>query len=358
MQGGNTIQEIGMPADKVGELGLRMLSVLSFIFSAHFQHESVLNSMLGLLSYDYDYVAPYILKAFTHLGKYRPLVDSFPVILAHLLPICKEMALNGTPKQAKHALRCLFVNIGCADGVRAAATAIISPASVPPASAAMKDDEAIVVCSIPNKSTVQALTLRMFGQLVDSLKHMNPAQPNYRTSIVLLGHIAYNLPDRYQVAIKNIVSRKIVRELLVGESLAAAEAAAAVADDEDEAADADTRTWCSEDELPETTRCKVEGMKTMARWLMGLKQDINSAAKTFRMLNAFMERGGNLMDTGHLTMAETSWLRLSAGTAMLKICEQKGVGDQYCAEQLYALSQLMVSCGRMGVSVELSGGDA
>lgn len=27
--------------------------------------------------------------------------------------------------------------------------------------------------------------------------------------------------------------------------------------------------WCSEEELPEETRCKIEGLKTMARWLLG-----------------------------------------------------------------------------------------
>ena len=40
--------------------------------------------------------------------------------------------------------------------------------------------------------------------------------------------------------------------------------------------------------------------------------------------------------------AECSWLRLAAGCAMLKICEQKGVGDVYTVEQFYNLSQLVV----------------
>lgn len=34
-------------------------------------------------------------------------------------------------------------------------------------------------------------------------------------------------------------------------------------------------------------------------------------------------------------------LRLAAGSAMLKICEQKGVGDQFTSEQFYNLSGLM-----------------
>lgn len=35
-------------------------------------------------------------------------------------------------------------------------------------------------------------------------------------------------------------------------------------------------------------------------------------------------------------------LRLAAGAAMLKICEQKGVGDQFTAEQFFNLSHLMI----------------
>lgn len=100
--------------------------------------------------------------------------------------------------------------------------------------------------------------------------------------------------------------------------------------------------WCREDQLPEETRCRLEGLKCMARWLLGLKTDVLSAQKTFRMLNAFMVNKGDLLSQGRLSRAEMSWLRLQAGCSMLKICEQKGVGDQFTAEQFYNLSQLMV----------------
>lgn len=93
--------------------------------------------------------------------------------------------------------------------------------------------------------------------------------------------------------------------------------------------------------MPEETRCKVEGLKAMARWLLGLKQDTASAQKTFRMLNAFIVHKGDLLQSGRLSKAEMSWLRLTAGCAMLKVCEQKGVGDQYTPEQYYNLSQLI-----------------
>lgn len=53
--------------------------------------------------------------------------------------------------------------------------------------------------------------------------------------------------------------------------------------------------WCPEEDLPEETRCKLEGLKCMARWLLGLKRDELSAQKTFRMLNAFIVHKGDLL---------------------------------------------------------------
>jgi sister-chromatid-cohesion protein PDS5 len=82
-------------------------------------------------------------------------------------------------------------------------------------------------------------------------------------------------------------------------------------------------------------------LQMMARWLLGLKTDEVAAQKTFRMLNAIIENKGDLLEEGRPNPAERAWLRLGAGAAMLKICEQKGVGDQFTAEQYYNLARLM-----------------
>lgn len=292
MRGGSTIDEVGLPAETAGQRGLKMLSVLSYVFSAHFQHNSILRHMVALLSFDEEYVAPFILQSFTYIGRFRPLHESHQDIVDELAPICKELAVNGTPKQAKNAIRCLYVNIN------------------------VQDERPIPV----------------FSEILECFKTtMMPDHPSYRTAIVSLGHIAYNLPQQYLIQIKNIISRKIVKELLVKDSAAT------------DKVQVSTESWCTEDKLPEETRCKVEGLKAMARWLLGLKDDIPSAQKTFRMLHAFIKQKGDLLETKTIAASEMAWLRLSAGTAMLKICEQKGVGDQFTAEQFYMMSQLMVS---------------
>ncbi|XP_018561766.1 sister chromatid cohesion protein PDS5 homolog B [Anoplophora glabripennis] len=286
LRGGNTIEEVGLHPATAGDRGLKLLVMLSVVFPCHFHYADVLEQLMGLLRLEDENVAPLVLSVFTFLGKYRCLYEQFPDLMDSMAPICKELAQTGTPKQAKGAIHCIFKNM-------------------------------------PYEN--------IFPGILESLKNnLTPESPHYRTAIVTLGHIAFNVPERYKVQIKNIVSRKIVKELLVKEAR------------EGESEIKDSEPWCSEEELPEETRCKVEGLKAMARWLLGLKQDTASAQKTFRMLNAFILHKGDLLQSGRLSKAEMSWLRLAAGCAMLKVCEQKGVGDQYTAEQFYNLSQLMV----------------
>lgn len=316
MNGGTCIDEVSLPPESAGERGLKLLSVLAYVFSAHFQHTSILRHLIGLLNFEEEFVAPYVLKTLTYLGRYKPLLDCHENVLIELAPICKELALNGTPKQAKHAIRCMYVN------------------SQPVTDNGKSTPE--VEGDMPASSEPTA-PYDIFSEIVEAFKvTLDPSNDNYRTAIVCLGHIAYNMPERFNVTIKNIISRKVVKELLVK-------------DLPTDKSSCPTTPWCDEESLPEQTRCKVEALKTMARWLLGLKQDVLSAQKTFRMLNAFIKQKGDLLEQNNLLPAEMSWLRLSAGKAMLKICEQKGVGDQFSAEQFYILSQLMVSATHISI---------
>ncbi|XP_013182149.1 PREDICTED: sister chromatid cohesion protein PDS5 homolog B [Papilio xuthus] len=279
-------EECGIELKKAAERGLKLLVMLSFVFPAHFLHEDILRRLTSMLEMDDETVAPHILAALTFLGKYRPLIEACPSLFPKLIDLCKAYAEVGTPKQAKNAVRCLYVNVPEQRG-------------------------------------------QIFTEMLETLRGtLSPHSEHYRTAIVTLGHLAHNLPDAFPVHIKNIVSRKIVKELLVREGGGGS--------------GAPQGEWCAEEELPEETRCKLEGLKCMARWLLGLKRDELSAQKTFRMLNAFIVHKGDLLQQNQLSKAEMAHLRLAAGAAMLKICEQKGVGDQYTAEQFYNLSHLMI----------------
>ncbi|XP_037070380.1 sister chromatid cohesion protein PDS5 homolog A-A-like [Pollicipes pollicipes] len=271
------------PGAAVGR-GLRLLFVMSYVQAAQFLHADILAVLLEMLQTNDDVVTPKVLGVLHFVGKYRPLAAEFPELADALVPVCQQLATTGTPKQAKHAIRCLYVNV------------------------------------TDNQEGV-------FTEILERLKaQLELGHEHYRTSIVSLGHIALYLSGKFPIQIKNIVSRKIVKDLLMKDLTDSGEL-----DDE----------WCEEDALPEGIRCKIEGMKLMARWLIGLKDDVISAQKTFRMLVAFIIHRGDLLEEGRVNKPEAAWLRYAAGAAMLKICEQKGVGDQFTADQFYSLSLLM-----------------
>lgn len=302
------LDNLKLKPDDTSSKGLNLLTVLIYLFPAHFLHETVLRPMMTLLNFDLSFVAASIFKAFTHLGRFKPLIDSHPEVLEDLAPICKDFAIEGTPKQAKHAIRCLFVNSQSA--------------------ALEKDDD--VEEESPQSKIKKQIDL-IFQEIVDATnQNLQSTSKHYRTAIVSFGHIAYNLPERFNIPLKNIVSRKIVKDLLIGD----------LPESRDQKPHGD---WCDEEELPEEIRCRVEGLKAIARWLVGMKDNVMAAQKTFRMLCAFISKTGDILDKGQLSEAEKAWLRVSAGNAMLKICEQKGVGDEYNAEQFLTLSTLMVS---------------
>ena len=162
----------------------------------------------------------------------------------------------------------------------------------------------------------------VFSRFLEVIKEKLNGDRNkyFLTAIVALGHVAFHLPDKFPVQLKNLVSRKIVKQLLLMDVTAAR---------------GGEETWCNFEDLCLETQSKVEGIKMMARWLLGLKTDEVAAQKTLRMLNSVIEYGGDLLENGWPNPAERAWLRLAAGCAMIKVFELKGLCDQFSTEQYY-----------------------
>ena len=281
----DVVEEMGLDPETAGERGLRLLFVLSFVFPSHFMYKDIIKELLNMLGNSANYVAPLVLHILSFIGKHKPIQTSFGELQGILRKICLQFVKLGTPKQAKQAIKCMYMN------------------------------------TVENQDQV-------FTEILDTIKdNLNGEKgKSYLTAIVALGHLSINLPDRFPVQIKNLVSRKIVKELVMKDMTPAR---------------GGVESWCDQEELCLETQCKLEGLKMMSRWLLGLKKDEVAAQKTFRMLNALIENGGDLLEEGKPNPAEKSWLRLAAGCAMLKISEQKGVGDQFTTEQFYNLGKLV-----------------
>jgi len=287
LENGDIVQELNLDVETASERGLRLLFVLSFVFPSHFLYKDIIKELLTMLGNSADYVAPLVLHILSFIGKHKPINESFPDLQKILGQICAQFIKLGTPKQAKQAVKCMFMN---------------------------------------TKTENQE---KVFSDILEVIKENLSGEKGkyYLTAIVALGHLAFHLPDKFPVQIKNLVSRKIVKELVMKDMTPAR---------------GGEEQWTNDQgELCLETQCKLQGLKMMARWLLGLKNDEVAAQKTYRMLNAIIENGGDLLEEGKPNPAEKSWLRLSAGCAMLKISEQKGVGDQFTSEQFYTLAKLV-----------------
>jgi sister-chromatid-cohesion protein PDS5 len=99
--------------------------------------------------------------------------DFFVVMVCRaLLPVLQKIVKIGTPRQAKHGVRCLHA-----------------------------------ICQSPAK-----VLDSIFGQLK---KNMELDSPNFLSSLVAIGHMTQLCPAEFAPAVKNIVSRFIVKELLM-----------------------------------------------------------------------------------------------------------------------------------------------
>ncbi|KFM69553.1 Sister chromatid cohesion protein PDS5-like protein, partial [Stegodyphus mimosarum] len=221
------------------ERGLQLLLILSSIFPGAFCNNYVFEELLNILRVEDEGPVDTTILIFTNIG--YVLEGQYPNICGRLQPLLERFIENGTVKQAKHAVGCLNV-------------------------------------MVTNKE-------RVFGQIIDRLKMSLTLQSEYfRTALVSLGHIAFLCPDLFGMQIKSIVSKVVVKDLLMVDF---------------EITRGDDSMWIDFDMLPEETKVKVEGMKMIVRWLLGLKTAAQSAVSTLRLLTTVILHRGDLMEKGH-----------------------------------------------------------
>lgn len=260
------------------ERGLHLLQILSAIFPGAFCNSAVFEELLNFLRVEEEIPVDTTILIFTNIG--HMLEVQSPQICSRLQPLLEHFIENGTVKQAKHAVACLNVIVA-------------------------------------NKE-------RTFGQIIDRLKMSLTLQSEYfRTALVSLGHIAYLCPDLFGMQIKSIVSKVVVKDLLMVDF---------------EITRGDDSMWVDYEMLPEETKVKIEGMKMIVRWLLGLKNASQSAVSTLRLLTTVILHRGDLMEKGHVSPAEKSWLRLTAACCMLKLCQEPSYSEVISLEQFQVLS--------------------
>uniref|UniRef100_A0A4W6FJ09 PDS5 cohesin associated factor B n=1 Tax=Lates calcarifer TaxID=8187 RepID=A0A4W6FJ09_LATCA len=279
-------EEEGVPTEEAIRAGLELLKVLSFTHPVSFHSAETFESLLGCLKMDDEKVAEAALQIFKNTGS--KMEESFPHIKSVLLPVLQAKAKRGPPRQAKYAIHCI--------------NAIWS--------------HLFVKCYL-------------FVFLQPLHKGLDPANlEQLITPLTTLGHLAQLAPEQFAAPLKSLVANFIVKDLLMNDRIPGKKT---------------TKLWVPDDEVSPETLAKIQGIKLMVRWLLGVKNNQSkSGNSTLRMLTAILHSDGDLTEQGRMGKPDMSRLRLAAACALLKLAQEPCYHEIITLEQ-YQLCALVIN---------------
>uniref|UniRef100_A0A3Q3WB99 Uncharacterized protein n=1 Tax=Mola mola TaxID=94237 RepID=A0A3Q3WB99_MOLML len=277
-------EEEGVPTEEAIRAGLELLKVLSFTHPVSFHSAETFESLLGCLKMDDEKVAEAALQIFKNTGS--KMEESFPHIKSVLLPVLQAKAKRGPPRQAKYAIHCINA-------------------------------------MFTNRDT-------HFAQIFEPLhKGLDPANlEQLITPLTTLGHLAQLAPEQFAAPLKSLVANFIVKDLLMNDRIPGKKT---------------TKLWVADDEVSPETLAKIQGIKLMVRWLLGVKNNQSkSGNSTLRMLTAILHSDGDLTEQGRMGKPDMSRLRLAAACALLKLAQEPCYHEIITLEQ-YQLCALVIN---------------
>ncbi|XP_067892633.1 sister chromatid cohesion protein PDS5 homolog A isoform X2 [Heterodontus francisci] len=277
-------EEEGVTPDSAIRAGLELLKVLSFTHPTSFHSSETYESLLQCLKMEDDKVAEAAIQIFRNTG-HRIETDLLQ-IRSTLIPILHQKAKRGTPRQAKQAVHCIH--------------AIFT-----------------------NKEVQLA---QIFEPLSKSLNADTPEQ--LITPLVSLGHIAMLAPDQFASPMKSVVANFIVKDLLMNDRFPGGK---------------NGKLWTPNDEVSPEVLAKVQAIKLLVRWLLGMKNNQSkSANSTLRLLSAMLVSEGDLTEQKKISKSDMSRLRLAAGCAILRLAQEPCYHEIITPEQ-FQLCALVIN---------------
>ncbi|KAJ8385164.1 hypothetical protein AAFF_G00192150 [Aldrovandia affinis] len=277
-------EDEGVTPDVAIRSGLELLKVLSFTHPTSFHSAETYESLLQCLKMEDDKVAEAAIQIFRNTG--QKIETELQQIRSTLIPVLHQKAKRGTPHQAKQAVHCIH--------------------------------------AIFHNKEVQLA--QIFEPLSRSLNADVPEQ--LITPLVSLGHISMLAPDQFASPMKSIVANFIVKDLLMNDRSVGSK---------------NGKLWSSDEEVSPEVLAKVQAVKLLVRWLLGMKNNQSkSANSTLRLLSAMLVSEGDLTEQKKISKSDMSRLRLAAGSAIMKLAQEPCYHDIITPEQ-YQLCALVIN---------------
>jgi sister-chromatid-cohesion protein PDS5 len=241
----------------------------------------------------------------------------------------KQFCLSGKPKQAKHAIHLIFNNF--------------------------------------EKPKNEEILYELFKEL--QAEALLKKAATFVTCLISLGHICLLMPQRVGKEIKEFMSKSIVKEVLMVPCITPGAVNSSTTDisqsDELSSSAASLSSakrknslklagkWCeNEDELPFSTRARIEALKLVIRWCLGLKSECNNIIYVLRILIKLMKENSSselssatldsLAPQSNVTEAEKARIRSVCGSQIIKLAQEGSFKPLITAEYFHLLARLII----------------
>uniref|UniRef100_A0A4W5PCW9 PDS5 cohesin associated factor B n=1 Tax=Hucho hucho TaxID=62062 RepID=A0A4W5PCW9_9TELE len=275
--------EEGVPTEEAIRAGLELLKLLSFTHPVSFHSAETFESLLGCLKMEDEKTAEATLQIFKNTGAK---LENFPHIKSVLLPVLQQKAKKGPPRQAKYSIHCIYA-------------------------------------MFTNRETHFAQIFEPLHKGLDTADHEELITP-----LTTLGHLSLLAPEQFAVPLKSLVANFIVKDMLMNDRAPGNKT---------------TKLWVPDDEVSPETLPKIQGIKLMVRWLLGVKNtQSKSGNSTLRMLTAILNSDEDLTEQGKIGKPDMSRLCLAVGCAVLKLAQEPCYHDIITLEH-YQLCALVLN---------------
>uniref|UniRef100_A0A7N5JBJ4 PDS5 cohesin associated factor A n=1 Tax=Ailuropoda melanoleuca TaxID=9646 RepID=A0A7N5JBJ4_AILME len=103
------------------------------------------------------------------------------------------------------------------------------------------------------------------------------------------------------------------------------------------------KLWSPDEEVSPEVLAKVQAIKLLVRWLLGMKNNQSkSANSTLRLLSAMLVSEGDLTEQKRISKSDMSRLRLAAGSAIMKLAQEPCYHEIITPEQ-FQLCALVIN---------------
>lgn len=267
-----------------GKCGLKLVELLATVQPSLFQTKACYEILMLFLTNDDREIVERTLSILQNVMTEIEEVDK--ALSGSFQPVLTKLITQGSCKQAKYSVRCL---------------------------------------KMLTKSSSTVLE-RLIKNLLDKLNFKVSSQ-QLRCTLAALAELALLAPAIFEANHTKVITDFAVKQILLVDK----EKTSKARESDDE--------WGPESSISDETLTKIEAIKLLTRWLLGMvNKHTENGKPVLRLLTTLLNNDGDLQNEGKISAKNRSHLRLAASLGLLKIVQNTKYVDVITLEQYQQLA--------------------